>query len=142
MKTFYLSNTLWLSVFFAMSAHAAEPASTQSHTDTNTYVAGVRVAIDPATGRLRPLTDAESKALSSALLSKRSLAESKHHAQRYGVMPVDESAAQKTVRVNKNGSVSARVPASSIVQIRAVIDADGNLRLLEGDDSSKQEVDL
>lgn len=139
MKTFNVLNALCLSTFFVVSAHAAEPSST----DSNTYVAGVKVAIDPATGRLRPLSNAESQALSNALLPKRSLAESKSHAQRYGAMPANESAAQRTVRVSKNGTVSARVPASSIVQIRAVIDADGSLRILEGDDSSaRQEVDL
>lgn len=104
--------------FAAQAAEQQEPAATET-----TY-AGVTVGIDPATGKLRPLTAAESKRLSDAMVGK--------SAQRQGNQPRNATEAGKTRRVHADGSVSVRVPADQMSQINATVGADGQVTLYEG----------
>ncbi|MBC7990063.1 MAG: hypothetical protein H7Y19_10845 [Luteimonas sp.] len=102
------------------AAQAAEP---QEQVTDVTY-AGVRVAIDPATGKLRPLTAAENKALSDAMLKSPRTA-------RVGNQPRNATEAGRTRRVHADGSVSVRVPADQMSQMHATVGADGQVTLHE-----------
>ncbi|MCI4569171.1 hypothetical protein [Lysobacter sp. CFH 32150] len=113
----------WLlsGMVFGCMAVAAEPqtAATQDVTFN-----GIKVAVDSATGRLRPLTPAEERALSGALLKS---------GKPFPGQPRDEKEAAATKRVHPDGTVQVQVPASVMSEVRAVQDADGTLRLYEGD---------
>ena len=106
------------------AAHAAEP---QDQAVTQVTYEGVRVAIDPATGKLRPLTAAENNALSAAMLGKKG-----QQSARVGNQPRNAAEARATRRVHADGSVSVRVPADQMSQIEATIGADGQVMLHEG----------
>ena len=103
------------------AAQAAEP---QEQVTDVTY-AGVRVAIDPATGKLRPLTAAENKALSDAMLKSPRTA-------RVGNQPRNATEAGRTRRVHADGSVSVRLPADQMSEVSATVGADGQVTLYEG----------
>ena len=103
------------------AAQAAEP---QEQVTDVTY-AGVRVAIDPATGKLRPLTAAENKALSDAMLKSPRTA-------RVGNQPRNATEAGRTRRVHADGSVSVRLPADQMSEVGATVGADGQVTLYEG----------
>jgi hypothetical protein len=105
------------------AAQAAEP---QDQVVTDVTYAGVRVAIDPATGKLRPLTPAENQALSSAILKDRK------QAPRVAKQPRNATEAGATRRVHSDGSVSVRVPADQMSEMSATIGADGQVILSEG----------
>ena len=109
---------------FALSAQAQQPPSSDA---PQQHGPGIKVAIDPATGRIRNLTPEESAALSSAPTLKRTAAD----ASRYGSAPVDNAAAALTVRKAANGSVSVRVPQSAMTQLNARLGADGRIILSE-----------
>ena len=111
----------WLlsGMVFGCMAVAAEPQTAQDIT-----FSGVKVAVDPATGKLRPLTPAEERALSAALLKSD---------KAFPGQPRDEKEAAATKRVHRDGTVQVQVPASVMTELRAVQDADGTLRLYEGD---------
>jgi hypothetical protein len=104
------------------AAQAAEP---QEQVTDVTY-AGVRVAIDPATGKLRPLTAAENKALSDAMLKGSS------RTARVGNQPRNATEAGRTRRVHADGSVSVRVPADQMSEVSATVGADGQVTVYEG----------
>jgi hypothetical protein len=106
------------------AAHAAEP---QDQPVTEVTYEGVRVAIDPATGKLRPLTAAENKALSAAMLGKKGKL-----APRYANQPRNAAEARATRRVHADGSVSVRVPADQMSEMKATDGADGQVMLYEG----------
>jgi hypothetical protein len=103
---------------------AAQAAEQQEPAVTETTYAGVTVGIDPATGKLRPLTAAESKRLSAAMVGK--------SAQRHGNQPRNATEAGKTRRVHADGSVSVRVPADQMSQLNATVGADGKVTMYEG----------
>jgi len=106
--------------FTAQAAEQQEPAVTET-----TY-AGVTVGIDPVTGKLRPLTAAESKLLSGAMIGKAKPAAGQRN------QPRNALEARATKRVHADGSVSVRVPADQMSQIEATIGADGKVMLHEG----------
>lgn len=109
---------------FALSAQAQQPPSSDA---PEPQAPAIKVAIDPATGRIRNLTPEESAALSSIPAQKRSAAD----AARYGSAPADNAAAALTVRKAANGSVSVRVPQSAMTQLNARVGADGRIVLSE-----------
>jgi len=103
------------------AAQAAEP---QEKATTDVTYAGVRVAIDPVTGKIVPLTAAQNKALSAALLGKQ--------LPRYGNQPRNAQEARATRRVHADGSVSVKLPADQMSQIQATVGADGKVTMYEG----------
>ncbi len=105
-----------------LAAQAAEP---QSPAVTETTYAGLTVGIDPVTGKLRPLTAAESKRLSTAILGKARGAGQPNQ-------PRNAQEARATKRVHANGSVSVRVPVDQMSQIEARIGDDGKVTMYEG----------
>jgi hypothetical protein len=105
------------------AAQAAEP---QDQAPTNVTYAGVTVGIDPATGKLRPLTAAENKAMSDALLR------GNKQAARYGNQPRNAQEAGASRRVHADGGVSIKVPADQMSQLEATVGADGQVTLYEG----------
>jgi hypothetical protein len=112
----------------AFTSQAQQPEQPQQPSpSTNVVFAGVKVGIDPATGRLRNLTPEESAALSKVLTQKRTPVDS----ARYGRAPADNAAAARTVRKSANGTVSARVPQSAMPLVTARIGADGKVVISE-----------
>jgi len=109
---------------FAVCAHAQSPAPAAPRTAAGD--AGIRVGIDPATGRLRQVTPEEAAALSRANAGKRTQAGIARSAA-----PADAAAAARTVRKSADGSVSVRVPKSAMTQLRGRIGADGRIVLSE-----------
>jgi len=112
------------SLSLTVAAHAAEPPATD---DTATgYFAGVKVAIDPATGRLRAPTANEIRQLretagatapaTAAMRGKRA--------------PRNEAEARQTVRRHATGSgVMAEVPEDRMSALVATQTADGRVVL-------------
>lgn len=113
----------WLlsGMVFGCMAVAAEPQAVAAQEVT---FSGVKVAVDPATGKLRPLTPAEERALSAALLKSD---------KAFPGQPRDEKEAAATKRVHRDGTVQVQVPATVMTEMRAVQDADGIVRLYEGE---------
>lgn len=108
----------------ALGAQAQTPAPAGAPANAR-HDAGIRVAIDPATGRLRAVTPEEAAALSRADTAKRA------GVARAGDAPADAAAAARTVRKSADGSVSVRVPKSAMTQLRGRIGADGRIVLSE-----------
>lgn len=108
------------SLVLGATAIAAEQGPAEEVT-----VSDMKVAIDPRTGKLRPLTAAESKALSAAML--------KSGYAGFKGQPRTEQEARATKRVRADGSVQVKVPATQMSEMRVVQDADGTLRMYEGD---------
>ena len=123
-RTTIAALTVGLTLGFAAHAQAAE--GTNAVTET-TY-AGVTVGIDPATGRLRPLTAAESKALSDKMVTGRQA----NAGSRLSTQPRTALEAGATRRVQKDGSVSIRVPSDQMSQVSAVVGEDGKVQMFEG----------
>ena len=107
-----------------VAAHAAEPPATD---DTATgYFAGVKVAIDPATGRLRAPTAEEIRQLrETAGVTAPAAA-----AMRGKRAPRNEAEARQTVRRHATGSgVMAEVPEDRMSALVATQTADGRIVL-------------
>ena len=119
----------------ATGAIAAESSRQPARVSTPTVsYQGVQVSIDPATGRIRPPTDAERKALSTALGVQ-------------GARPRTEAEALSTLKRSRTGRIAAsiQVPESQFNYLVAERNADGTLRVhhQDGDqdnDAAPQEV--
>lgn len=103
----------------------AAQAAEQPSTAIEGSYAGIRAAIDPATGKLRPLTAAESAKLSAATVGKKPTGA-------YVGQPRNATEAGKTLRKLPSGAVSVRVPADQMSQLDATIAADGSVVMTEG----------
>lgn len=114
----------------AGAAHAAEPQA--SDTTYSTY-AGVTVAIDAKTGKLRPLTAAESQRLSNKMLKT---PQDRALAGRYAKQPRNAAETRATVRKSVRSGVSAKLPEDQMTQMNATVDAAGSVQLSEGDSPS------
>ncbi|MEA9563633.1 MULTISPECIES: hypothetical protein [unclassified Xanthomonas] len=94
--------------------------------------ASSKVGIDPVTGKLRPLTDAESAALDQQAGS----------AARSGVtrttVPQTEAAARATERRLPNGTVVRKLPATQMSSLTATRQADGRIVIEHSDDADTQ----
>ncbi|MGH8033100.1 MAG: post-PEP-CTERM-1 domain-containing protein [Luteimonas sp.] len=125
--------TLWLllaSLTLVGAAHAGELAA-QSADETPVYFNGVKVAIDPATGKLRQPTAAEIQALRAVIApDSRSMSIGKP-------MPQSQAASNATYRKLKNGGVMVQLPESSMTSLVAVRQADGTLRISDGDSDGR-----
>ncbi|MFC7519377.1 post-PEP-CTERM-1 domain-containing protein [Xanthomonas populi] len=88
-----------------------------------------KVGIDPTTGKLRPLTAAESAALDqqATSASRRSDADTS--------VPQTEAAARATERRLSNGTVARKLPASQMSSLMAARQADGRVVIEHSEDS-------
>jgi hypothetical protein len=105
----------------ASVAHAGDPQPQ----DASLYFNGVKVSIDPATGRLRPPTAEELQALRASVKqmpASRSLAKP---------LPATRADAQRTIRKLPDGSVKARIAEDMLNTVVATRNADGSISFNE-----------
>src|SRR5690606_15021305 len=117
-----------LSAGFA--AHAAEPATADAPA-TGSY-AGVTVAIDPATGRLRAPTAAEQAALQKATVAASRL----RTADRMSIAkpgPKTRAEAERTTKRHRDGRVSMQVSEDMMSYVTATQLEDGSIVIGHGD---------
>lgn len=91
-----------------------------------------KVGIDPVTGKLRPLTDAE-----SAALDQQAASAARSSAARTAV-PQTESAARATERRLPNGTVARKLPATQMSSLMATRQADGRIVIEHSEDADTQ----
>lgn len=115
-----------LSVGFA--AQAAEPAASEAH-ETGSY-AGVTVAIDPATGRLRAPTASEQAQLRAAMSTRMRAADPMSIA-RPG--PRTRAEAERTTRRHPDGHVSMQVSDDMMSHVIGTQLEDGSIVIGHGD---------
>lgn len=118
------------SLALASTAFAAEP----TQTDTSLYFNGVKVAIDPVTGRLRQPTAAESAAL------RASVANMPAQKSRGKAMPKTRAEANRTVRKLRDGSVMMDVSEDMMSTVVATRQADGTIRVQHQGEATTQEA--
>ena len=112
----------------ATGAIAAESSRQSARVSTPTVsYQGVQVSIDPATGRIRPPTDAERQVLSTALGVRNT---------REAPRPRTEAEALSTLKRSRTGRIAAsiQVPESQFNYLVAERNADGTLRVHHQDD--------
>ena len=132
-----------LAVAACLQAQAAEPQATQqpqATADTADTASAVMVGIDARTGKLRPLTAGEARALAAKAAT---MPRSKNSS--FARIPRTDAEARTTVRHHANGGVSVRVPLSMMSEITVSRDAEGRLHSSEGNPgdsapTTKQEV--
>lgn len=115
-----------LAVSACLQAQAAEPQTAQPQATADAGNA-VMVGIDAKTGKLRPLTAGEARALAARAAA---MPRDKHSP--FATMPRTDAEVRATVRRHANGGASARAPLSSMSQISVVRGADGRLQSYEG----------
>jgi hypothetical protein len=120
-------------VALAASAHAGEQAAPAQSSDETTATAefnGMKVAVDKKTGKLRPLTPAESRELDEMLTQQ-----GRSSARRgLPAPPATEAAAIATARSLPMGGTAMKLPESQMEYLTATRDADGNLVLSHSSD--------
>lgn len=126
-----IGSALWLSGLALGLCCNAQAADAQSATHEVTY-AGIKVGVDAETGRLRPLTASESRALDQALTQGRQAKVAPAMAKTFQAPP-DAAAARATVRKNAHGGVSVKVPESQMTSVVAHRDASGQLVIEHND---------
>ncbi|WP_349811717.1 post-PEP-CTERM-1 domain-containing protein [Xanthomonas dyei] len=94
--------------------------------------ASSKVGIDPVTGKLRPLTDAESAALDQQAGSAARSAATRT------TVPQTEAAARATERRLPNGTVARKLPATQMSSLTATRQADGRIVIEHSDDADTQ----
>ena len=127
-----------LAVAACLQAHAAEPQAAQPEATTDAANSAM-VGIDARTGKLRPLTAAEVRALSAKS------AKMQRGRGSFAAIPRTDAESRLTLRRHANGAVSVRVPLSMMNQISVTRDAQGRLQATEGSPAdtapvAKQEV--
>ncbi len=110
------------------AASAAEPANGT----TEVMFSGLKVGIDANTGRLRPLSVAESKHLDQMLTQGRKPTFAPQIARSFKA-PANEAAARLTARPLRGGGTSAKVPESMMTSVVAHRDASGQLVIEHAD---------
>lgn len=113
-----------------VAAHASEPTAAGTSDDTG-YAAGMKAAIDPATGKLRQPTAAEMRTLQTkgAVQSRAGIR---------GKTPRNEAEARATLRPLARGGYRIQVPEDRMSNVTATVQADGSVRI--GHDHSEQEA--
>src|SRR5690606_28000518 len=115
-----------------VAAQAAEPAKGDAQA-TATW-AGVTVAIDPATGRLRAPTAAEPARLRAATAAQvRPAANAPAMAAPAATMPKTRAEAERTFRRHADGMLSMRTSEDMLSYATAVRREDGTLEIGHGD---------
>jgi hypothetical protein len=125
-KTTFALALAGLAVSACLQAQAAEPQAVQAETAATADNA-VMVGIDARTGKLRPLTPTEARALAAkaATMPRRG-------GSSFAAGPRTDAQSRMTVRHHANGGVSVRVPLSAMNQISVSRDAQGRLQSSEG----------
>ena len=100
--------------------------------DADLYFNGIKVAIDPDTGRLRQPTPEEATALRASvrLMPK----------ARGKAMPLTRADAQRTIRKAADGSISAQVSEDMLLSVEATRQADGSIKITHAGDAAHQEA--
>ncbi len=120
-----------MALSLCLSAQAAEaPASQKEPASQAQSGAGndVNVGIDAKTGKLRPLTAAESKALAD-----KANAMQKRGDSQWDKAPKTAAEARATLRTHPGGAASMRVPTDAMSSMTVSRDADGKLLFSEDD---------
>lgn len=101
--------------------------------DADLYFNGVKVAIDPATGRLRQPTPEEVKALRASVQQMPTA--------RGKAMPKTRTDAQRTLRKRADGTMKAQVSEDMMLNLEATRQADGSIQITHsGDAAAHQEA--
>jgi hypothetical protein len=109
----------------AVAAQAAEPQPAAAEVTFS----GVKVGIDPHTGKLRPLTPAESRQLDQVLTRGKKPAFAPRLAKSF-VAPATEIESRRTVRSLRHGGVAVKLPASQMSTVSVHRNADGDAVLV------------
>lgn len=117
-----------------LAAHAAEPPTTEA--TATTAESGMVAGIDPTTGKLRKLTDAEIRALSEKANAMPATARSAAGSSTatnaaWARMPQNSAQATATIRTHANGMSSAELPVSAMNSLTVERAADGSVQVLE-----------
>lgn len=135
---------LWLLASLAMlpAAHAA--SDSKASADPQSTSSDMKVAIDPATGKVRPLTRGEARALEAQSAAKPRRAVEPLGAGKKGfVMPATEAESAATRRVLPSGAVVQQVPESMMSTLQVTRAADGSLQMHhEGEQSHANAEEL
>ena len=118
---------LLLSGLAAAQSPVAAPQAPSSADEV--FVDGVKVAIDPKTHRIRPMTQAESKALSDAMRNRPAMAAPA--GLRGSSQPRTLAESMSRAHTLKNGTKLIRVPTSMMNDISVTIGADGKPQYTE-----------
>lgn len=113
------------------AAGAAEPVQVET---TTVVYGGVKVAIDSVTGKLRPMSNAESAALDRVVMGTQAAAS--RTANPRLVKPATVAAALQTRRAVSGGGKAMKMPMSEMSHVIAVRDAAGNVTVQHGEDGS------
>ena len=124
------SMVLLAGLTLACGAQAGESAQE----DVDLYFNGVKVAIDPATGRLRQPTAAEIQAL------RASVQQMPVSSARGKAMPKTRADAQRTLRKRADGSLKAKVSEDMLLSLEATRQADGTVKITHAGDVAAQEA--
>ena len=124
------SMVLLAGLTLACGAQAGESAQE----DVDLYFNGVKVAIDPATGRLRQPTPQEIQAL------RASVTQAPVSGARGKAMPATRADAQRTIRKMADGSVMAQVSEDMMLGVEATRQADGTIKITHAGDAAAQEA--
>ena len=115
---------LLLGAFAANAAEAPAKQTAQQETQDVT-VSGVKVAIDAKTGHIRPMTEAESKQLSDAMVKSPSMKRTLSAHGRASTQPRTMAEARSASRTLANGTKVVRIPDSMMSEISVSLDAKG-----------------
>ena len=107
-------------------ASTAIAAETPAPAEETVYFHGVKVAIDPKTGKLRQPTPAEMRQLRMVVPKASGVSIGKP-------MPKTMAEANRTYRRAPNGAVSLELPESSMSNVAAVQNADGSITIKHTD---------
>jgi hypothetical protein len=104
----------------AVAAQAAEPQPAAAEVTFS----GVKVGVDPHTGKLRPLTPAESRQLDQALTRGKKPVYAPRLAKSF-IAPATEIESRRTVRALDHGGVAVKLPASQMSTVSVQRNAAG-----------------
>jgi len=107
-------------------ASTAIAAETPAPAEEAVYFHGVKVAIDPKTGKLRQPTPAEMRQLRMVVPKASGVSIGKP-------MPQSKAEAERTYRRSKSGVASVYLPESSMSNVVAVQNADGSVSITHTD---------
>lgn len=108
---------------------AAPAATTDDQQQTSTHNS-VAAGMDPNTGKLRPLSDAEILALS---IKANAMPPTSGRNGTHTSAPRTAAEARKTMRKHANGVITVDLPLSSLSWVTASIDKDGAIRSMQGE---------
>jgi hypothetical protein len=110
-----------LAISACLQAQAAEPQTEATGVDN-----AQMVGIDAKTGKLRPLTAVEARALSAKAATMQ------RGRGGFAAVPRSDAQVRATVRRHPNGGTSARAPLSSMSQVSVSRGSNGHMTLVEG----------